>query len=598
MSRKRSNHSQNRPSVFMNSGDRVPSIPSVDNWLYADTPFSALNSLSIPEPTAPTRRGHRPSRPLAVTSFEPDDYCKLSPPQLSPKIAGSFNTRGISNNLPLSPYQYGPSTLSSSPHSESMISPLDNQTDPTSVNMSRQTSFAGNSFCSNLQKLRLSSSMSRGASSIGHNSSSFNNNLASPMAREPCTLSTSFDSRQVLSHTGGAADDKKLTDAFNRRPPTLAGINEVDAPMQRANSTGSYGSTTSRLSRRSREQVASSTRTLAPKAGCTPLKTISPVAPMPPPTSHSMSRTQSSESQNGQVAIPRVPYTRHIPNKVKCGECSEHADGFKGEHELKRHILRAHRPTRKVFVCIDPTPGKTFLSDCEHCNTFKRYNAYYNAAAHLRRRHFNKKPQGERRKGKLTKEEKRGGKGGGTEPKMEILRLYMREFEIYADGNPLDDADMAYSTKTSIAASAKQSSEQSSDEIDTQPIDEVDRSVDIDDLMYGPIDATCSAPAASLNTSPSMHPVARGRINTLACVPSTSPKISPLISDYSHPSPNLIDGTTPPTLPHTESATTVTYHSSAEGSQHYDPPLFDSTSQSLVQFLELNFEDMFTFSQN
>ncbi|KAI9651995.1 MAG: hypothetical protein M1831_007287 [Alyxoria varia] len=132
-----------------------------------------------------------------------------------------------------------------------------------------------------------------------------------------------------------------------------------------------------------------------------------------------------SEDGSEKVGIARAPYVRqHIPKKT-CSQCNEYPDGFRGEHELRRHMDRAHSSCRKVWVCIDPTPEKKFLANCKACNSQKEYGADYNAAAHLRRTHFNpKKPRG-RGRGKV--DEKRGGKGGGDHPPMEELRNYMEE---------------------------------------------------------------------------------------------------------------------------------------------------------------------------
>ena len=124
--------------------------------------------------------------------------------------------------------------------------------------------------------------------------------------------------------------------------------------------------------------------------------------------------------------------------------CDEKPEGYRGEHELRRHQARAHGKIRKVWVCIEKTEGSDFLQGCDNCKKLKKYNAYYNAAAHLRRRHFNAKPKGEKSSRKLKPEEKRGGKGGGREPAMEELKKWMVEFEIDEEGTPLHDRDLIY----------------------------------------------------------------------------------------------------------------------------------------------------------
>ncbi|KAH7078880.1 hypothetical protein BKA63DRAFT_563549 [Paraphoma chrysanthemicola] len=137
-------------------------------------------------------------------------------------------------------------------------------------------------------------------------------------------------------------------------------------------------------------------------------------------------------------ATSKTPSRRIL--RLKCPACSDYPDGFRSEHELRRHTNRVHRKTRKVWVTIDTSPDKTFLANCKACQTGKRYNECYNAASHLRRMHFHPHKRGER---KMTAAEaRRGGKPGDLDPPMDVLKSnWLREVdEIIGDDNePLSD---------------------------------------------------------------------------------------------------------------------------------------------------------------
>ena len=127
------------------------------------------------------------------------------------------------------------------------------------------------------------------------------------------------------------------------------------------------------------------------------------------------------------VPIPKTTYQRPTRQKTFCPYCQEHTEGFHGDHELRRHVDRVHSVVRKVWVCKDISVDGKFLASCKACRNGKTYGANYNAAAHLRRTHFFpcKKGRGGRGKGN----EKRGGKGGGDQPPMDILKHWMYQKE-------------------------------------------------------------------------------------------------------------------------------------------------------------------------
>ena len=132
------------------------------------------------------------------------------------------------------------------------------------------------------------------------------------------------------------------------------------------------------------------------------------------------------------VSGPRVrpSYQRPPLRRVYCTKCNEYPEGFRGEHELRRHNDAKHAALVKRWVCTQPpeppsSPQPVIpLVKCKACVTQKRYGAYYNAAAHLRRAHFN--PH-------------RGGKASGDWPPMSILKDWMREVRQSIDVHDQDD---------------------------------------------------------------------------------------------------------------------------------------------------------------
>lgn len=126
----------------------------------------------------------------------------------------------------------------------------------------------------------------------------------------------------------------------------------------------------------------------------------------------------------------KAPFVRPIHPKIRCTQCNDYPDGFRGGQELRRHTDRVHNNIRRMWVCMDDSPDKAFLANCNKCRDGKKYGAYYNAAAHLRRAHFNPRPRAR----KSRNHEKRGGNGGADWPPMEVLKeKWMKEIEVVVE---------------------------------------------------------------------------------------------------------------------------------------------------------------------
>lgn len=247
---------------------------------------------------------------------------------------------------------------------------------------------------------------------------------------------------QLLLGAGGASQGSKYP-PFNAAkagyifPPTSLHLESMQrSPSNESNSSSesnfSTSSSRSKTQLQRQNQLANS-RPLAAKP------TAGDSAMSREPSAQSMIRAPSDQGGEERLvqAIPKALYQRPSHPKVWCKKCDDYPDGFRGEHELRRHTDRQHKVMVKKWVCSEPRDGLSGpdhpepinpLSKCKACSQLKKkYGAYYNAAAHLRRAHFNPKPKGRGKGAKNDRKstEKRGGKGGGDWPSMVELKRWM-----------------------------------------------------------------------------------------------------------------------------------------------------------------------------
>lgn len=216
--------------------------------------------------------------------------------------------------------------------------------------------------------------------------------------------------------------------------PFLPTVEQVQPPssmflhteMKRDASSDSNSSSTSRLSRRSQEQVAQAARPIAPKDEAERTTSEQPSSSLS--GGQDMRRQRSAPEQ--KKMIPKLQYSRQAKEKLKCEKCNRNPDGYRGSHELRRHIALDHKSFRTAWVCVDISPDG-FLSGCAACDSKKPYGQDYNAAAHLRRFHFH--PRSGVRRSKAdpnVPKEPRGGFGGGNDPSLKECRRWLREVQV------------------------------------------------------------------------------------------------------------------------------------------------------------------------
>lgn len=221
----------------------------------------------------------------------------------------------------------------------------------------------------------------------------------------------------------------------------ITGSSQMQASHSQSIAMDRSESSSSSSSSRSREQL----QRVNQHAAIRPIKPKSDDKP-----AQSANRKNSSSSATKPIAISKTStYVRPRREPMKCDLCNDKPEGYRGPHELNRHKLRAHTPVVKRWKCVDPqgslpkdapVPVKA-LAKCKACSEGKSYGIDYNAAAHLRRAHFNPKQKSKGRSNKSEKD-KKAAKSGGDWPKMEHLRPWLEETRDENNGiNAQDDDD-------------------------------------------------------------------------------------------------------------------------------------------------------------
>ncbi|KAE8443920.1 hypothetical protein EG329_001230 [Mollisiaceae sp. DMI_Dod_QoI] len=437
--------SQRSPNIpFTQNGAIPPSLntesrrenPAMMAWAQ-DPPLTSYTFSHQPVQQRKSELDQVPELDHLVGGEDPGEFIYRTMGLTTPTVSIS-PSRSDPSNPNLSNHRLSTSsfnvTIPSTPTSDSLTT----ATTLTS-SMSRQ-----NSMCTvpeplleSIQMMKFNSNASY--SSDVHDDQAMYDQVAHFTSSHHSRRSSNEEQSQLLVGAGGASHESQFSHSLQMSSSASYG---EKMEKSESNESNSSSTSSSRNVKRLQDQISlAAARPLMPKGGSEDSSMSRENS------SRSMTRLESKDGSQDKVAISKPTYQRPKHDRVFCKQCDSHQEGFRGEHELRRHQDREHKLMVKKWVCVEPTDGQSHpkpvlaLNRCKACyQQKKKYGAYYNAAAHLRRAHFKPKAKGRAKNNKGDDVEKRGGKGGGDWPPMSELKCWMKEVEEQAAEFPLSEA--------------------------------------------------------------------------------------------------------------------------------------------------------------